>query len=448
MESMKENILNRLRRMEEKITCDVDMHENIFEITEFEDMVRMGTDNEGNEILIWSDALQWALNRNRYVHIPSNEKVYYIDKLIIINSGNHIIADKDAVICLVKSVRTCMFRNRNVIYGCISPIDKSGMLPPDRDISIIGGTWMEQDPKDKVQVSDNIFTAFLLSNIKGLILRDMVIQDIHGFAMQIGNVTDMIVENISFPKTYGDGIHINGSVKNAAVRNISGTTGDDMIALNAWDWPGSSVNFGNIDTILIENITSLGGHKALRMLPGRKYYDDGSMCECDIKNVIIRNISGITEFKMYMQPPTYTVIPVKTAVGRADHIYLEKIELEEGACFEICSNSAFMSFEDIHLSYSTKGKSVVLVHVGPKSVTGNRNAPSDEWTEVYYPEGICKVEELYFRNITDESGDMMKQAHLAGEIQLKPNPDYPNTVPRGGTGFGIIGNIIYETEHQ
>ncbi|MFA7672568.1 MAG: hypothetical protein WCY62_01775, partial [Clostridia bacterium] len=89
-----------------------------------------------------------------------------------------------------------------------------------------------------------------------------------------------------------------------------------------------------------------------------------------------------------------------------------------------------------------------LVHVGPKSVTGNRNAPSDEWTEVYYPEGICKVEELYFRNITDESGDMMKQAHLAGEIQLKPNPDYPNTVPRGGTGFGIIGNIIYETEHQ
>lgn len=448
MESMKENIFNRLKRMEEKISCDIDVHENVFELTEFKDMVRQGTDNEGQEISIWSDAMQWALNRNRYVHIPANEKVYYIDKLIVINSGNHIIADKDAVICLVKSVRTCMFRNRNIVYGCISPIDKSGMLPPDRDISITGGIWMEQEPKDTGQASDNIFTAFLLSNIKGLTLRDMNIQDIHGFAVQIGNVTDMIVENINFPKTYGDGIHINGSVKNATVRNISGTTGDDMIALNAWDWPGSSVNFGNIDTILVENVTSFGGHKALRLLAGRKYYDDGSICECDLKNVIIRNIKGITEFKMYMQPLPYTVAPIKTTVGRTDHIYFEKIELEEGACFEVCSNSAFISFEDIHLSYSAKGKSVVLVHVGPKSVTGNRNAPSDEWTEVYYPEGICKVEELYFRNITDDSESSIKQEHLAEEIQLKPNPNYPNTIPRGGTGFGIIGDIIYEIEHQ
>ena len=53
---------------------------------------------------------------------------------------------------------------------------------------------------------------------------------------------------------YADGIHINGNTDKVFLRNVEGKVGDDIIALNMFDWKDSSINFGPIDTVWCENI--------------------------------------------------------------------------------------------------------------------------------------------------------------------------------------------------
>ena len=54
------------------------------------------------------------------------------------------------------------------------------------------------------------------------------------------------------------------------------------------------------------------------------------------------------------------------------------------------------------------------------------------------------MEDIYFKNITFKDGKATTRQELTKEIKMTVNPDYPNTTPRGGTGYGVLGKIHIE----
>lgn len=119
------------------------------------------------------------------------------------------------------------------------------------------------------------------------------------FANWFYGITDFIFENLTFNQvrtsTYSnsDGIHINGPAKHGVIRNIFGTTDDDMIALNADDSFSSGGNngfYGAITDIVIDGVfssTAQAGHidSTYNFI---KLYSKGSL----INKIRICNVSG------------------------------------------------------------------------------------------------------------------------------------------------------------
>jgi len=54
------------------------------------------------------------------------------------------------------------------------------------------------------------------------------------------------------------------------------------------------------------------------------------------------------------------------------------------------------------------------------------------------------VENICFNNITFADGKGTTREELSNEINMEINPVYPNTTPRGGTGYGVLGKVYIE----
>ena len=86
-----------------------------------------------------------------------------------------------------------------------------------------------------------------------------------------------------------------------------------------------------------------------------------------------------------------------------------------------------------------------FVSVGPLSaVWKNGSENPEDWGEVFDPDAICHVYDLYFKNISFSDGKATERQELTKEIKMRINPDYPDTTPRGGTGYGVLGKIHIE----
>ena len=199
---------------------------------------------------VWTEALRVALLENEIVEIPTGREPYYIDDTVVIPSNRRIEAWR-AVLCLTPECRVLMFRNEHVKDGAKAPIDSSNR---DCNISISGGCFAESRTEragygKSGRYSENeeffgVSTCMLFNNIENLTLENVTFQNTAGFAVQVGDIRNAIFENIWFRDCFADGLHINGGSENIAARHIYGEVGDDLIALNAYDWQNSSVNFG------------------------------------------------------------------------------------------------------------------------------------------------------------------------------------------------------------
>lgn len=110
----------------------------------------------------------------------------------------------------------------------------------------------------------------------------------------------------------------NRNLSEVHVRDVRGGVGDDLVALNAYDWLNSSINFGPQRNILCEDLELVGGgYPAIRIQPAKYRYADGAVVDCAVSNVIFRRVKGITTFKMYLQTPRYRIgtEPEWAAVG-------------------------------------------------------------------------------------------------------------------------------------
>lgn len=426
-------------------------------VKDYENLVKNG---------IWTEAFRRAILEGEVITIPKSNEPYLIDNTIIIPSNRRIEAEEGAVIRQAEGVGVIMFRNEHTADGTHAPIAAEKR---DYNISINGGRWEESYTSRKgyrqsgrYDDDENHFfgvsTCMLFNNIDNLTLTNMTFYHTAGFAVQTGDITNGVFENIEFCQCFADGIHINGNTKNIFIRNIKGQVGDDLVALNMYDWQNSSIDFGPGENILCENLELAGDSrcKGMRIEPGVYYYDDGSTVDCSLKNTYIKNVSGVNTFKLYFQTPPYYIgsDPERGDAGTVDNVYFEDIDINLNspvdrfdeylnadpvrgtfAAFELGSKIGRINFENINVTIDKeKYPMSYFLCIGPKSILRTTDGKA---TEIFDPYISSHAEELYMTNVKINGKSDWEKDFGIKEISFEDVDCDGNS-----TAKGVIHNII------
>lgn len=400
--------LRAKKRNEEAISC---LKDSVC-LSEYRELVRVGQHG-----LIWTDALQAALNEHEIIIIPHSEEIYWLDSTVSIPSNRRIEAS-GATIRMSPEYPYVMLCNQHVHDGTYAPIDTSDR---DTNISIHGGCWDEGAIKRGVRRYHGecgsfagVQTCMLFNNLDHLTITDITFSHVASFCVQVGDLVDGVFENFFFISCYADGLHINGNSENLCIRNFSGHVGDDLVALNMYDWLGSSINYGPARNVFCENIHSAPDStaKAMRLQPGIFAYRDGSLIDCSLNDMYFRNLSGMFEYKLYYQTPPYRLgtRPEGAGAGSADNLFFENVEIISErpeypyelpsvgyfGMFFLNSNIGYISLDNIQYK-TTEDVSpyTFLVAIGPMS--WKRIGKED--VEVFDPYISATVDTLDMKNI-------------------------------------------------
>lgn len=399
---------------------------------------------------VWTRAMQAVLETQDTLRIPARAKPYYLDGPIILKSGQKLIADPRAEIRLRPGTNTCMVRNEHIVGFPEQPVPEE--TRPDVDISIEGGIWTTLATSHK-ETNGNLRGAsarenavhgthgvILLHNARHVNVRHITVRQSKAFAVHLANVRDFMVEGVTLDRHRRDGVHVNGPAGSGVIQQVRGDSADDTVALNAWEWKNYAPSFGLIHDIVIDDVTGTraGIHAAnsIRLLPGIKQFKDGTTLACPIHEVTVRRATDIREFKLYDQPNLELgrENDFSQGVGELRDICLEDLELHFPARIEVHANTSGLSIRNVRLLSPQKS----LVFIGPKSATYKHGPDPARWTEVFSPDLDCTVKHLTVENVrAQNSGTALSVDEVVKVIEQKPNPDYPKTLPKGGTGKGI-----------
>lgn len=458
MHEIKEKIYTSLTAMEAKNKAAISTLADRVLLTDYAHLVYDAPCGK-----VWTKALQAALYEHEIVEIPTGREPYYIDDTVVIPSGRRIEAWR-AVLCLTPECRVLMLRNEHTADGTKAPIATSGR---DKNISIFGGCFAESlteragyGASGRYSENDGEFfgvsTCMLFNNIEGLTLENVTFRNTAGFAVQVGDAKNVVFENVWFQGCFADGLHINGGSENIVARHIYGEVGDDLVALNAYDWQNSSVNFGAIRNVLCENLNlaPMSRYKALRFEPGIYTYADGATVDCSLENIIVKNVIGIKTFKMYMQTPPYIIggEREKGDAGTLDNFFFENISIDlQGpidpfpeyvrgntvrgafAAFELGASIGTLCLENVALTlHGEEFPNSYLACIGPKSIVSGGK-------EIFDPYLSSHAENLILKNITVNGKKPRDIRPLLHEISFDDvNGD------NDSSGKGKFSNIIYD----
>lgn len=373
---------------------------------------------------VWTDALNRALREHNVVRIPDSDAPYLIDGTVRIPSDRHIVAGDRAVIRLAPGTGVLMLRNEHTVDGTHAPIRN---VPRDRNITIEGGIWEDCCTRrmgygksgryDGAEGFSGVSTLMLFENLDRLTLRNMTFRHCGAFAVQLGEIRNVIAEDIRFESCFADGLHFNGNTENVHVCRVSGQVGDDLVAINPYDWQNSSINFGPFRNLLCEDLTLApdSRYHALRIEPGIYTFDDGSRVDCSVTDMVFRRIENISTFKLYCQTPKFFPgeEPERGDVGSGDRIVFDQIRVDltgpidllDGyvtgdpvrgsfAAFELGLNIGQLWLRDIDLTlYRDRYPYSYLLCIGPKS------ARKPDGREVFDPSFSSVAETVSFENI-------------------------------------------------
>jgi hypothetical protein len=422
---------------------------------------------------VTANAIQQALNKYCNVSIPYLGKPIVLDEPIVLSSNNHLKVDSRQVLLQSSTSNMCLVRNEHIKDGANGPADQNCR---DKNISIEGGIWHirtnQQCYTDREESVKGAIGAIILCGVEQIALKNMVICDSElcgpagltdsSYGIQISNCKNFMIENIDFNDNHRDGVHVNGPAAFGCIRRIRGEKmGDDMVALNAWDWNTSAITFGTIEHLVVEDVAGSGNE--FRLLPGQKLFDDGTAADCDIRNCVIENLSGIYTFKLYAQPNIANAETgandVSGSVGKVENVLFQNITFAKATSagfhglpvkglFEVCADCRRLFLEDISVQNTVQQCEELdlrLMNVGPLSaVWKNGSDNPDDWGEVFDPDAVCSVDEIYLKNIRFAGTAITDLNLLTREVHMKVNPDYPKTTPKGGTGYGMIKRVYVE----
>ena len=413
-----------------------------------------------------SDVIEKALESCAHLIVPSLPYPLILDRPIVLSSGKRLSVAPDTVIRIREGCGGCMVRSAHLLSGITSEIRPDYR---DRDILVEGGIWEGGKMEVAVNDPDPVMRSFghgecgvfFFDNAERFTVRKVTVKESGIYAFLINACRDFVIEDVFFDHQHKDGVHVNGPASDGVIRRMHGNTGDDFVALNAWDWNGSAVSFGYIRRILVEDLHCEGDE--LRLLPGRKCYPDGSKTPCPISDCIFRRVTGAYCIKLYQQPNCCNDLTGENdrsdIAGEIENVLFSDIGLdkltEEGfgeigvtALFEVIADCRNICFDNVRVNVSKdsfRAAGMRLCEVGAKSSTWKHGSSDPAtWCELFDVDLICTAEGMHFRDIYFVEEKCTDRDTLIGAHRLHPNPDYPNTLPKGGTGYGILGEITIE----
>ncbi|MCX6970699.1 MAG: hypothetical protein NTV93_11210 [Verrucomicrobia bacterium] len=403
---------------------------------------------------LWNAAIQVALDQSGGVRLPKQDQPYYLDRPIILRSGQHLVADPLAEIRLKPGTNTCMVRNEQIVgfQDRAVPAD----LQPDHDIVIQGGIWTtlatmpsesNGNNRGRADADDSVpgcHGVILLQNVERVVVRDLTIRASKPFGVHIGTAKDFLIDNLAYEEHRRDGVHCDGPACYGIIRNISGWTGDDPVSLLAWDWRQYSASFGPIHHILVEKVSGAPSetesYDSVRLLPGLKQFADGAKLDCPISDCVLRDLTDIRAFKLYDQPNLEQGRDndASAAIGELRNLHFERLAFNRPGNIQVHADTDGLSLRDVRLNFPVPSD-YHLLQIGPQSLTYDHGSEDPaRWVEIFSPDRDCTVRNLSVTRVRalDVGGDMAID-DLVQIITQKPNPDYPKSKPRGGTGRGI-----------
>jgi hypothetical protein len=403
---------------------------------------------------VWTEAFQAALDTQGFLHIRARPEPYYIDAPLVMKSGQQLTAEAGAEIRLKPGTNTCMVRNARVAALNESPIPRD--LPMDAGIKIEGGTWTTLSSSvssngnvhgrsDREKAAFGTHGVILLQNVRGLSVKNITIRQSRPFGVHLANVHEFTVENVTLIDHWRDGVHVNGPASGGVIRGVSGSSHDDTVALNAWEWKNYAPSYGPIENVLIEDITGapegVASTNAIRILPGVKRFENGTILECPIRNITLRRITDIRDFKLYDQPNLELGRDRDSSagLGSLENIVFEDLTFHRPGSIQVHAHTKGLTVRDAKLWFPPS-PGYFLLEVGPKSMTYKRGGPEapEKWTEIFSPDLDCTLRNLVVSGVrTRESESELPIEKVLTLIQQTPNVNYPKTTPKGGTGKGI-----------
>lgn len=430
-------------------------------LEEFRSQVRTGTWKEdwpdgkgGVEVRevtaeIWTDAFQAAIVKYGKLEIPGRKEPYYLDAPLVLGSRQSIKAAPDAEIRLKPGVNSCMVRNRNIRDFSDRPVPDD--LASDNDLEVEGGIWTtlavgvpsqngnRAGRSDAANTVPNCNGTLLFSNVRRLVVKNLVIRRCRSFGVHLGNVNQFHVEGIRFEENGRDGVHVNGPARYGVIRGISGVTHDDLVALNAWEWRNYTPTFGPIQDVLVERVTGApAGSKAtdaIRLLPGVKRFSNGGTLACPISDVVLSDLTDIREFKLYDQPNLEVGRDkdFSVEVGRLERVLMKQLRFTRPGVVQIAADVEGLSIEDVDLQF-TPEPAYKLVEVGPMSATYRHGPDPARWVEIFSPDRDVTVKGFKLEAVRVNQRPVPDTATLVQTKDQKVNPDYPKSTPQGGKG--------------
>ena len=404
---------------------------------------------------VWTAAMQATLDTRGTLRISAREKPYYLDGPIILKSGQKLVADPKAEIRLKPGCNTCMVRNESIVGFADRPVPEETI--PDTDIQIQGGIWTTlatapgeangnlRGGSSRKNPVFGTHGVFLLHNVKRVTVKNVTVRQSKPFAIHFGNAHDFLVDGLVLDDHRRDGVHINGPASDGIVRRVNGVSHDDPVALNAWEWKNYAPSYGPIRDMLVEDVTGtpdgIAATNSIRLLPGVKRFDDGTTLACPLENITLRRITDIHEFKLYDQPNLELGRDkdFSIGVGTLKNIRFEDLTFNRPGVIEVHADTDGLAIQNVKLHFPVT-PDYHLLAIGPKSQTYKYGRSEDpaRWTEIFSPDHDCTVRNLTVSGVhARERQDEVPIEQVVRVIKLKPNPDYPKTTPRGGTGKGI-----------
>jgi hypothetical protein len=403
---------------------------------------------------VWTAAMQAALDAQGALHIPARERPYYLDGPIVLKSGQRLTADPQAEIRLKPSCNTCMVRNERVARLNDKPAPAD--LPLDTEIHIEGGIWTtlantvssngnELGRSSKQNPVFGTHGVILLQNVRRVSVKNVTVRQSRPFAVHLVNAHEFTVENVTLDRTRRDGVHVNGPASDGLIRGVRGDSHDDNVALNAWEWKNYAPCYGPIERIVIEDVTGspegVPAANSIRLLPGVKRFEDGTTLDCPLRNITLRRITDIREFKLYAQPNLELGRDndFSLGVGTLKNVRFEGLTFNRPGVIELHADTDGFTIENVTLN-SPLAPDWHLLAIGPKSQTYKHAGSADpaRWTEIFSPDLDCTVRNVTITDVrTRDSLTDLPIDRVVRVIEQKRNPDYPKTTPRGGIGKGI-----------
>jgi acetyl esterase/lipase len=435
-------------------------------LSDFQSLVRLGTwteqwpdaagkmESRSVTAEVWTEAMQASLDAQGTLHIPARAQPWYLDGPLVLKSGNRLSADPDAEIRLVPGTNTCMVRNAQVRGFADQPVPAE--TSPDTDITVEGGIWTtlavsgsevngnSRGASSAGQSVPGTHGVILLHNVRRVSVRHVTVRQSKPFAIHLGNIHEFTVDGLTLDRHRRDGVHLDGPASHGVIRNVSGDSHDDPVSLTAWDWHQYSASFGPIQDLLIEHITGAPedkhGTDAIRLLPGVKRFRDGTTLDCPIHDITLRHFTDIRDFKFYDQPNLEVGRDkdFSHGVGTLRNILLEDLAFHRPGSIQVHANTDGLTVRGAKLLFPLPA-GYHLIELGPKSATyqGAPGTDPSRWREIFSPDLDCTVRNLNVTGVRERDAPTdLPIEKVVKVIEQKPNPDYPRTTPKGGTGKG------------